>query len=79
MSELITPPKGSKRLLVLGGGPIGVELACRAVVDGWRVTVVEQGAPFAHVRTWGHVTLFSPWGKTLHRLEPEKAYCCRGS
>jgi NADPH-dependent 2,4-dienoyl-CoA reductase/sulfur reductase-like enzyme len=51
-----------KRVLVLGGGPIGVELACRAAADGWSVTLVEQGCPLAHVRAWGHVTLFSPWG-----------------
>jgi len=57
--------KKGKRVVVLGGGPIGVELACRAAADGWSVTLVEQDCPLAHVRAWGHVTLFSPWGTIL--------------
>ena len=51
-----------KRLAVIGGGPVGLEVAVRAVKSGkWQVELLERGAPFANVRSWGHVKLFSNW------------------
>lgn len=50
-----------ERLLVLGGGPIGIEAAVLAAQRGLRVTVVEREAVGAHVARWGHVPFFSPW------------------
>lgn len=52
-----------QRLLIIGGGPIGLELALRAIRSGkWHVTVCEQGAGAgANVLAWGHVRLFSSW------------------
>jgi len=45
---------------ILGGGPIGIELAVSAVKKGLSVTVLEKGEKVgANVRNWGHVLLFS--------------------
>ncbi|MFW6089740.1 MAG: NAD(P)-binding domain-containing protein [Gemmatimonadota bacterium] len=54
-----------RRLLVLGGGPIGIEAAVLASRQGFQVMVLERGVIGAHVENWGHVRLFSPW--TLNR------------
>ncbi len=53
---------GARRLAVLGAGPVGLEAAARALAEGWRVRVLEAGEPAEHVRRWGHVRLFSPFG-----------------
>ena len=58
------------RVLVIGGGPIGLEASALLVAKGFAVTVAESGpAVAASVRDWGHVRLFSsnelncsPWG-----------------
>ncbi len=52
-----------KNLTILGGGPIGVETAARAVEAerDYEITVLEAGSVGEHVRSWGHVRLFSPW------------------
>jgi thioredoxin reductase len=49
------------RLLVLGAGPIGIETALYAARLGYDVRVLESGRAGGHVRSWGHVTMFSPW------------------
>ena len=49
-------------ILVVGAGPVGLDFALKATATGHRVTVVESGFDVgASVRSWGHVTLFSPW------------------
>lgn len=49
-------------VLIVGAGPIGLDCAARAVAAGHAVTVIESGLDVAEsVRSWGHVTLFSPW------------------
>lgn len=48
-------------MVILGGGPIGLEAAARFAESGATVTVFEQGAIGAAVAAWGHVQLFSPW------------------
>lgn len=52
-----------KSLIVVGGGPVGIEMALAVVRDGsWSVTIVEQGdRPAANIATWAHVRLFSAW------------------
>jgi len=46
---------------VLGGGPIGVEMAVAAVRAGIQVTLIERSDYLgANVLSWGHVKLFSP-------------------
>src|SRR5581483_12194897 len=50
------------RLAVLGAGPIGLEAALYARKLGYPVTVYERGRLAEHLRRWGHVKLFSPFG-----------------
>lgn len=51
----------SRKVIVLGGGPIGVEAALAAAKQGFDVELFEAGALGAHVLQWGHVRFFSPW------------------
>ncbi len=51
----------SKRVVILGAGPIGVEAALYAAQRGLDVNVYEAEQVGAHVAKWGHVTFFSPW------------------
>ncbi len=49
-------------IFIVGAGPIGLEAALQAVEAGHQVTVAESGPEVGHgVRSWGHVTFFSPW------------------
>ncbi len=49
-------------IAIIGAGPIGLEAAARAIIDGYRVSVFEKGSIAANVQSWGHVVLFSPFG-----------------
>lgn len=51
----------TRRMAILGAGPIGLEAALHAAERGWDVQVYESGEIGEHVRHWGHVTFFSPW------------------
>jgi len=47
---------------VIGAGPVGLAAAAHLATRGVPVKVYEAGEHVgAHVRTWGHVRLFSPW------------------
>ena len=50
------------RIAILGAGPIGIEAALEALDRGFDVTVYEAGQIGAHLRQFGHVTLFTPFG-----------------
>lgn len=50
------------RVAVLGAGPIGLEAALYAGQLGLPVAVYERGRVGEHLRRWGHVRLFSPFG-----------------
>jgi thioredoxin reductase len=50
----------SKRIAVIGAGPIGLEAALYGVRLGHDVHVFERGAVGQNMRAWGHVRLFSP-------------------
>src|SRR5438105_2939086 len=56
------------RLAVLGAGPIGLEAALYARSLNLPVTVYERGRPGEHLRRWGHVRLFSPFGMNVTPL-----------
>jgi thioredoxin reductase len=51
-----------KRIAIIGAGPIGLEAALYARMQGFDVAVFEKGTVAANVRSWGHVRLFSPFG-----------------
>jgi thioredoxin reductase len=47
---------------IIGGGPVGLAAAAHLVTRGVPVRLYESGETVAaHVRSWGHVRLFSPW------------------
>jgi thioredoxin reductase len=50
------------RIAVLGAGPIGLEAALYARYLGYTVDIYERGTVAEHVRRWGHVRMFSPFG-----------------
>ncbi|MFN0149186.1 MAG: NAD(P)-binding domain-containing protein [bacterium] len=56
-----TTPRPRKTLAVIGGGPIGLEVAVAARTLDWQVVLFEKGEVAAHVRSWGQARLFSPF------------------
>ncbi|HHO53661.1 MAG TPA: hypothetical protein ENK18_23015 [Deltaproteobacteria bacterium] len=53
------------RIAVIGGGPVGLEAATEAIARGHEAIVYEAERIAAHVRRWGHVTLFTPWSMAV--------------
>jgi hypothetical protein len=51
------------RLAILGAGPLGLEAALYARFLGYDVIVLEAGEIAEHVRQWGHLRMFSPFGQ----------------
>lgn len=51
----------SKRVAILGAGPIGLECALYARTLGYPVTVFERDGVGGNVERWGHVRMFTPW------------------
>lgn len=66
-------------IAVLGAGPIGLEAALYGRFLGYDVVVLEQREVLHHVRRWGHVRMFSPFGlnrsplglAALHAQDPD--------
>ena len=52
----------SRRIAIVGAGPIGLEAALFAKRSGYEVDVFERGEVGRNVQSWGHVRLFSPFG-----------------
>jgi thioredoxin reductase len=49
-------------VIIIGAGPVGLAAASHLIRRGIHPVVLERGdGPAAHVRSWGHVRLFSPW------------------
>ena len=55
------PRLKSRRLVVLGAGPIGIEAALHAALHAWDVRVLEAEKVAEHLLAWGHIRMFSPW------------------
>lgn len=51
----------TRRIAILGAGPIGVEAALALAAEGHDVEIYERGEVGDSVQQWGHVRLFSPW------------------
>src|SRR5438046_4712425 len=58
----------TRRIAILGAGPVGLEAALYARTLGFPVTVYERGQVGEHLRRWGHVRLFSPFGMNVTPL-----------
>ncbi|MEX2111557.1 MAG: hypothetical protein WD845_00125 [Pirellulales bacterium] len=50
------------RIAILGAGPIGLEAALYARYLGYDVDLYERGSVADHVRRWGHLRMFTPFG-----------------
>jgi thioredoxin reductase len=50
------------RIAILGAGPIGLEAALYARYLGYDVDLYERDEVAAHLRRWGHVRMFTPFG-----------------
>jgi thioredoxin reductase len=61
-SEKKMPKPETRRIAILGAGPIGLEAAIYARKLGFPVTIFERGQIGEHIRHWGHVRMFSPLG-----------------
>ncbi len=59
---MTTKSRKTKRIAVIGAGPIGLEAALAGRCAGYNVDLYEQGGSAANVLKWGHVRLFSPFG-----------------
>ena len=55
----------SRRLVVIGAGPMGLEAALLAAGHGFDVTVLEQDRIGASLRRWGSARFFSPFGMNV--------------
>jgi hypothetical protein len=54
------------RIAIVGAGPIGLDAALAAAEAGFDFTLYEAtSAPGGHVRSWGHVRLFTPWSMNV--------------
>ncbi|MEQ6353678.1 NAD(P)-binding domain-containing protein [Lysinibacillus sp. M3] len=54
--------------VIIGAGPIGLAAAAHLVEQNQSFILLEAGKEIAHnIRTWGHVTLFSPWGYNINK------------
>jgi thioredoxin reductase len=60
------PP--APRVAVIGAGPIGIEAALYARTCGFPVVIYDRGPVGEHVRRWGHVRLFTPFGMNVTPL-----------
>ncbi|MGH7596732.1 MAG: NAD(P)-binding domain-containing protein [bacterium] len=54
-----------KRAVVIGAGPMGFEIALRALDRGFEVTLLEAGHIGENIRQWQHVRFFSPFGMNI--------------
>ena len=55
----------TKRLAIVGAGPIGLEAALLGIERGYDVTVLEKGRPGDALRRWGPTRLFSPVARNV--------------
>lgn len=55
-------------IVIIGAGPIGLAAAAHLVEQKQSFILLEAGKEIAHnIRTWGHVTLFSPWRYNINK------------
>lgn len=62
------PKPLSLRIAVIGAGPIGIEAALYAKTCGFTVAVYDRGPVGEHIRRWGHIRMFTPFGMNATQL-----------
>lgn len=62
------PKPLSQRVAIIGAGPIGIEAALYAKSCSFSVAVYDRGPIGEHVRRWGHVRMFTPFGANCTAL-----------
>ncbi|MGE3966064.1 MAG: NAD(P)-binding domain-containing protein [Planctomycetota bacterium] len=62
-------------VLILGGGPAGLEAALALRARGLDVHVFEAGKIGASLRRWGHIRMFSPWEMNTSIVGREISAC----
>lgn len=56
----------STHVAIIGSGPVGLEAALACHEHGFPFTLYEASdRPAGHVRSWGHVRLFTPWSMNM--------------
>ncbi len=58
----------TKKIAIIGGGPIGIEAALYGSCAGFEVRVYERGRIAENVRQWGHIGLFTEWKRNRSPL-----------
>lgn len=62
----MTDPNDALPVAVIGAGPVGLAAAAELIQRGLPVTIYEAAGDIAaHLRDFGHVRLFSPWGMNI--------------
>ena len=56
------------KVIIVGGGPIGVEAALYGTYLGFEVQLFERGELCANVRAWRHIGLFTEWARNRSPL-----------
>lgn len=58
----------TERIIIVGGGPVGLEAALYGRFLGYDVVLLEQGVIGQHIESWKHVEMFSPFGMNSSSL-----------
>ncbi|MGY4795873.1 NAD(P)-binding domain-containing protein [Lysinibacillus fusiformis] len=68
VQESVNNPNKNLPIVIIGAGPIGLATAAHLVEQKQAFILLEAGHEIAHnIRTWGHVTLFSPWQYNINK------------
>jgi len=68
VQETVNNSNKNLPIVIIGAGPIGLASAAHLVEQEQAFILLEAGHEIAHnIRTWGHVTLFSPWRYNINK------------
>jgi len=68
VQETVNNSNKNLPIVIIGAGPIGLAAAAHLVEQKQAFILLEAGNEIAHnIRTWGHVTLFSPWRYNINK------------